>query len=135
MQPILTNPTSTVATGGSGGAGGGGAGGGLRSRRAAVINYAEPASGDEMPDAGAFDSDDSDFIASGGTRNAVRRMDGSRPSRFGAGDLTVFHAGRGVPSPQPAQMKTELDQSYLGMVPPSRFITAKGVNPTRHEYL
>jgi hypothetical protein len=23
----------------------------------------------------------------------------------------------------------------LGMVPPSRFITAKGVLPTRHEYL
>ncbi len=28
----------------------------------------------------------------------------------------------------------ELDQSYLGMIPPSRFIRAKRVEPTQHDY-
>lgn len=107
-----------------------------------MVNYAEPGSGDEFPDAGAIDSDDSDFIASGGTRTALRQ---SR-SRMGSG-MTVFHSGSGLstPQPQPLQLqsqqlkpmqteKAELEQSYLGMIPPSRFIKPKPVGPTVHEY-
>ena len=123
MQPIL-NATSTAAR--------------TSSRRGGMVNYAEPGSGDEFPDAGAIDSDDSDFVASGGTRTALRQ---SR-SRMGSG-MSVFHSGSGLSTPQvqplqPAQArppeKAELEQSYLGMIPPTRFIKAKGVGPTVHEY-
>ena len=100
---------------------GGGAAG--RSRRSTAINYAEPPSGDEGLDAGAIDSDDSDFIASGGVRTSIRR--GGRPTGG-----TPY--GRGTPQPGGSG---ELDQSYLGMIPPSRFITPKPVLPTAHEYL
>jgi len=102
-----------------------------------MINYAEPGSGDEFPDAGAIDSDDSDFVASGGTRTTLRTR-----TRLGTGML-VFHSGSGMSTPQPqapgrstpTQMdKGELDQSYLGMIPPSRFIKQKPVIPTAHEY-
>ncbi|KAF9220892.1 SNF5-domain-containing protein [Gyrodon lividus] len=130
MQPIL-NATSAVAR--------------VSTRRGGMINYAEPGSGDEFPDAGAIDSDDSDFVASGGTRTALRH---SR-SRMGTG-MSVFHSGSGVstPQPQPQQPqsqqqqqqrsthpeKAELEQSYLGMIPPSRFIKARPVGATAHEY-
>jgi len=51
----------------------------------------------------------------------------------------VFHAGQSTPlatpTPVPKQpLSTELNQSYLGMIPPSRFVTAKAVMPTKHEY-
>ncbi|TCD70765.1 Chromatin structure remodeling complex protein sfh1 [Steccherinum ochraceum] len=129
LQPILSNPTvggTTTAT---------------RSTRrgGAAINYADPGSGDEFPDAGALDSDDSDFVASGGTRSAIRNARVSRNAPTGAG---VFHSGTMTPTvvhtPQPAAAaapaKNELDQSYLGRVPPSKFIVSKPVAPTRHEY-
>lgn len=102
----------------------------------------DPGSGDEEPDAGALDSDDSDFMANHKLQTANRQSG----RRMGTG-MTVFHAGSGVSTPQPQQQhrperverydrpeKTELDQSYLGMVPPSRFIKAKPVLPTAHEY-
>jgi len=104
-----------------------------------MINYAEPGSGDEFPDSGAIDSDDSDFVASGGTRTTLRTR------RLGTG-MSVFHSGSGMSTPQPTQApgrstpvhmqadKGELDQSYLGMIPPSRFIKQKPVVPTAHEY-
>ena len=102
------------------------------------MNYAEPGSGDEFPDAGEIDSDDSDFVASGGTRTAVRAARLSSKAPVGA---SVFRAGASTPTitvraatPQ-QQKQNELDQSYLGMIPPSRFITAKPVAPTKHEYL
>ncbi|KAI9573662.1 hypothetical protein HD554DRAFT_2013099 [Boletus coccyginus] len=128
MQPILNVSSTTART---------------STRRGGMVNYAEPGSGDEFPDAGAIDSDDSDFIASGGTRTALRQ---SR-TRMGSG-ITVFHSGSGLstPQPQPLQLqsqqqlkpvqteKAELEQSYLGMVPPSRFIKPKPVGPTAHEY-
>jgi chromatin structure-remodeling complex subunit SFH1 len=101
--------------------GGGGAAG--RSRRSTAINYAEPPSGDEGLDAGIIDSEDSDFIASGGVRTSLRRV--GRPSGG-----TPY--GRGTPQPGASG---ELDQSYLGMIPPSRFIIAKPIPPTTHEYL
>lgn len=121
MQPILAAGPAVAAPVAVTGGGGGG-----RGRRAAAINYAEPGSGDEMIDAGALDSDDSDFLASGGTRGAVRRA--------GGGNSSAFHGRQGAPQPPPP-LRNELDQSYLGMVPPSRFITGKGVAPTRHDYL
>lgn len=101
--------------------GGGGTAG--RSRRSTAINYAEPPSGDEGLDAGAIDSEDSDFIASGGVRTSIRRT--GRPSGG-----TPY--GRGTPQPGASG---ELDQSYLGMIPPARFITPKPILPTSHEYL
>lgn len=121
MQPILV-PASVqaVAT--------------RTSRRGGIVNYTEPGSGDEFPDAGALDSDDSDFIASGGTRMAIRSSRLSSRAPVGA---SVFNANVPVtPMAQPtAQHRNELDQSYLGRVPPSRFITARPVALTKHEYL
>ncbi|KAG2151464.1 hypothetical protein DEU56DRAFT_880172 [Suillus clintonianus] len=125
VQPILTQPSGAAA-------------GNTRAstRRGGMINYAEPGSGDEFPDAGALESDDSDFVASGGTRTTLRTR------RMGTG-MSVFHSGSGMSTPQPqAQARStpmhndrgELDQSYLGMIPPSRFIKAKPVAPTAHEY-
>lgn len=128
VQPILNVSSATART---------------STRRGGMVNYAEPGSGDEFPDAGAIDSDDSEFVASGGTRTALRQ---SR-SRMGTGML-VFHSGSGVatPQPQPLQLqsqqqlrpiqteKAEPEQSYLGMIPPSRFIKPKPVGPTAHEY-
>ena len=124
MQPILApSSVAAVAT--------------RTSRRGGVVNYADPGSGDEFPDAGAIDSDDSDFVASGGTRQAVRQARLSSRAPVGS---SVFHAGTGsgyatpAPTVQAQPQKTELDQSYLGQVPPSRFITAKVVPETKLAY-
>ena len=121
MQPVLSAISTTQGAGDGGLRSVGGAAG--RSRRSTAINYAEPPSGDEGLDAGAIDSEDSDFIASGGVRTSIRRA--GRP----AGGTPY---GRGTPQPGGGG---ELDQSYLGMIPPSRFIVAKPVLPTAHEYL
>lgn len=132
VQPILANPTTTTTTARA------------STRRGGMVNYAEPGSGDEFPDAGALDSDDSDFVASGGTRTAVRQ---SR-TRLGTG-MSMFHSGSGFSTPQPQQPpprvtaavpvttaseKMEIEQSYLGMIPPSRFMKMRLVGPTAHEY-
>ncbi|KAG2147483.1 uncharacterized protein EDB93DRAFT_1240666 [Suillus bovinus] len=124
VQPILTQPSAAA--------------GNTRAstRRGGMINYAEPGSGDEFPDAGAIESDDSDFVGNGGMRTTLRTR------RMGTG-MSVFHSGSGMSTPQPQPQrrstpmqndKGELDQSYLGMIPPSRFIKAKPVAPTVHEY-
>ena len=62
------------------------------------------------------------------------------PSRAPAGS-SVFHAGVGASTGGAtpatggqAQQKAELDQSYLGQVPPPRFITARALMPTKLEY-
>lgn len=131
-------------------------------RRTGMVNYADPGSGDEFPDAGALDSDDSDFVASGGTRTAVRQSRAA--ARMGAGmsnGMGVFYSGNGASATQggrggvPSTLgitstmtttaatatvgmgtteKVELDQSYLGMIPPSKFIKARPVGPTAYEY-
>lgn len=98
-----------------------------------MINYAEPGSGDELD--GALDSDDSDFIASGGTKAAVRSSFRSR-----SGVTTFISSQGGTPVPAtPAQGQTagksEIDQSYVGQEPPSKFITPKPAHATKHEYL
>lgn len=115
MQPILTTP-ATAATGTRTG-----------TRRGGVINYADPGSGDEL-DAGGPDTDDSDFVASGGTRTAIRQSRGSRP--FINNTFTSFQTPQNFSSSH----KQELDQSYLGMIPPPRYITAKKAEPTKHDY-
>lgn len=113
-----------------------------RTRRAGrAINYADPGSGDELdvdgddddtyPDAGALDSDDSDFVASGGTRAATRERDRSRAGI--ASGMSIFNSTTGVTTqgpapPQPIRQiseKSEVDQSYLGQIPPSRFIKSR----------
>ncbi|KAJ7601028.1 hypothetical protein C8J56DRAFT_24231 [Mycena floridula] len=107
------------------------------SRRGGVINYADPGSGDDMPDAGALDSDDSDFVNSegGGGRSSVRRG----KARMATG-MSVFNSSTGVTTtphaapPPPRVEKAELDQSYLGMVPPARYIKQRNMAPTQHEY-
>ncbi|KAJ6504682.1 SNF5-domain-containing protein [Mycena vitilis] len=96
-------------------------------RRGGAINYADPDSGDDLPDAGALDSDDSGFLHENrlGTRQKTTR------TRMSTG-MSVFNSNTGVTTVQPAlpppplkPEKTELDQNYLGMVPPARFITTK----------
>lgn len=122
VQPILPTGAATTTR--------------TATRRGGAVSYVDPGSGDDEPDAGAIDSDDSDFAASARIAARGRRM--------GTG-MSVFHAGSGAPTPQPQQLKperqerfvperTELDQSYLGMVPPARFIKAKAMAPTAHEY-
>lgn len=119
MQPILSSASATSTR--------------AATRRGGVINYADPGSGDDLPDAGALDSDDSDFVASGGTRTSIRQ---SR-SRMTTG-MNIFNSTTGVSTPTPThtprQEKAELDQSYLGMIPPARFIKSKVMVPTAHEY-
>ncbi|KAF8967189.1 hypothetical protein BDZ97DRAFT_1656911 [Flammula alnicola] len=119
VQPILASSSTSNAR--------------TATRRGGVINYADPGSGDDIPDAGAIDTDDSDFIASGGTRTSIRQ---SR-NRMNTG-INVFNATTGVSSPRPAATprpeKAELDQSYLGMVPPAKFIKPRLMAPTPHEY-
>ncbi|KAG6885599.1 hypothetical protein C0993_012346 [Termitomyces sp. T159_Od127] len=106
MQPILAPAAAAAPLG-------------TRStaRRGAVVNYADPASGDELPDAGALDSDDSDFVASGGARLSVRAR-----------------GPRGASATPGPPQKAELDQSYLGLVPPARFIRPRHILPTQHVY-
>lgn len=115
MQPIIAAPSASTVKAGRG------------SKR---INYAEAASGEEDMeiDAGGkeLDSDDSDFIASGGVRASVRR-DSSRT----LGSYQPFNPA----TTQPSKVgQGSLDQTYLGMVPPTRFITTKAIQATRHEY-
>lgn len=122
MQPILASASNTTTGSRTG------------TRRGGVINYAEPNSGDEIePDAGERerDSDDSDFIASGGTRSAIRATRTRTGGAAGFFQYSFQQSHQASPMPQG---KLELDQSYLGMVPPAKFITAKRAEPTKHEY-
>ncbi|KAI9507622.1 SNF5-domain-containing protein [Russula earlei] len=100
-----------------------------RPRRGGVVSYADPGSGDDIPDAGEVDSDGSDFIASGGTRTAIRAARGGARTANGGG---LYVVGAPAPSAAGVTSRTELDQSYLGLIPPSRFIIAKPFAPTKH---
>ncbi|KAF5382666.1 hypothetical protein D9615_002723 [Tricholomella constricta] len=115
MQPILASSSATGAR--------------TSTRRGGVINYADPGSGDDLPDAGALDSDDSDFVASGGIRTSIRQ---SR-SRGGTYNPNTGSLTPHPPAPQKPE-KAELDQSYLGMVPPAKFIKSRLMPPTQHIY-
>ncbi|KAH6912679.1 hypothetical protein BKA70DRAFT_1370206 [Coprinopsis sp. MPI-PUGE-AT-0042] len=125
MQPVFTSTTAALLSGT-----------GRPSRRGgAVINYADPGSGD---DAGALDSEDSDFQG-----RASRQRGAGTSSAMGVFNSTTG-AGRSYGSPAPpaaptAPERAGLDQSYLGMLPPARFITAKAVpmslaGPTNHDF-
>ncbi|KAJ7213881.1 hypothetical protein GGX14DRAFT_360590 [Mycena pura] len=123
MQPILAGPQ---------------AGPSRSTRRGGAINYADPGSGDDLPDAGALDSEDSDFVNENRLGGFTRQR--SSRQRMATG-MSVFNSNTGVttvaPAAQPPPLKpekAELDQSYLGMVPPARFITSKPMALTAHTY-
>ena len=120
VQPILASTSSLTSR--------------TATRRGGVINYADPGSGDDIPDAGALESDDSEFHASAGTRPSTRQS----CTRMGTG-INVFNASTGVSSPRPTATprpeKAEPEQSYLGMVPPARFLKPRLMLPTPHTYL
>jgi hypothetical protein len=123
MQPILSG-TSTVAVATTAAATS------TRPRRGGVVSYADPGSGDDIPDAGEVDSDGSDFVASGGTRTAIRAARGTL--RVVNSTASYPAGGTPVPSAAAGVSRTELDQSYLGLIPPARFIIAKPFAPTKH---
>jgi chromatin structure-remodeling complex subunit SFH1 len=95
------------------------------------VSYADPGSGDDIPDAGEVDSDGSDFVASGGTRTAIRA---ARGGTIRVVNSTASYPAGVTPAPSAAAavLRTELDQSYLGLIPPARFIIAKPFAPTKH---
>ncbi|KAF7298788.1 SWI/SNF chromatin remodeling complex [Mycena indigotica] len=121
------------------------------SRRGGVaINYADPGSGDDIPDAGAgVDSEDSDFVNDNGEATIAPRPAGrlktAGRTRGVASGMSVFNPSTGVTTIQPSASplpqlllrpeKEELDQSYLGVVPPSRFISSRNAPMTAHSYL
>lgn len=134
MQPILSG-TSTVAVPTT--ASSSAVATSTRPRRGGVVSYADPGSGDDIPDAGEVDSDGSDFVASGGTRTAIRAARGGTTLRVI--NSTASYPAGGTPlapsaaaAAAAAHSRTELDQSYLGLIPPARFIIAKPFAPTKH---
>ena len=101
MQPILASASAS----------GGITSGRTGTRRGGVINYAEPGSDEEPerePDAGEREqnSDDSDFIASGGTRGALRASRSrtgpirTGPSTSSSPCSTTWQTTRGCSPPQ-----------------------------------
>ncbi|KAF9533084.1 hypothetical protein CPB83DRAFT_845804 [Crepidotus variabilis] len=87
-----------------------------------TVNYADPGSGDEFPDAGAIDSEDDDFLASGGVRTSIRQSRSKTAASLGA-----FKSAAGVSTPRqntgtPQPEKSSLEKSYLGLFPPPQFI-------------
>jgi chromatin structure-remodeling complex subunit SFH1 len=96
-----------------------------------MINYADPPSGDEIdvdPD-----TDDSEFNNS----KALGRISSFR-AKGGSGYATPQGAGTpalgGPASGAQGTGKHDLDQSYLGMIPPSKFLLPKLATPTRHDF-
>ena len=90
--------------------------------RTSNVNYTEAGSGDEFEEppervlpAGAVDSDDSDFQASGGTRTMVRRMG------RGPGSSAVLNA-KLTNAVSSSKDYGEPDKSHLGSVPPLHYL-------------
>ncbi|KAL1676917.1 hypothetical protein EV122DRAFT_291526 [Schizophyllum commune] len=113
MQPILNNTTATANPSTTT----------RSSRRGAAISYVEPGSDvdDDVLDAGAIDSDGSDFVASGGVRSSVRNARQRFPG--------VSSSTR-APSAAPTPPTDELDRSYLGQPPPARLLRSRLINLT-----
>ncbi|KAI9443592.1 hypothetical protein H4582DRAFT_2054570 [Lactarius indigo] len=85
----------------------------VRPRRGGVVSYADPGSGDDIPDAGEVDSDGSDFVARGGTRTVIRAV--------------------GLPQfPRPRPRHGWSWTRAIRVPPPARFIIAKPFVPTKH---
>lgn len=110
VQPIIGIQTGAATFPGAGGGGG-------RSRR--VVNYAEAGSGDDFDGGDGDTSDDSEQEQPVKRRPGRPRKDEQQP------------AADAKPT-EPA--KAELDQSYLGQVPPAKFVTSSFAKPTKHEY-
>ncbi|KAF6755936.1 hypothetical protein DFP72DRAFT_1169373 [Ephemerocybe angulata] len=81
---------------------------------------ADPGSGDDLPDAGELDSGDSDF--------------GGGPRQSGGGRQAAGQQGRGRRDGGCRSRADQVEQSYLGMVPPARFVKPRLMLPTPHEY-
>ena len=95
-------------------------------RRGGVVNYAEGASEDEF---GVDSDDDEDFVAGSGTRG------GRRGTPRASGTAGSSRTGSpSFPYAQPGSAKVELDKTYLGLVPPSKYISWKPAGKTRHEW-
>ncbi|KZV92276.1 SNF5-domain-containing protein [Exidia glandulosa HHB12029] len=110
VQPVIGPQTGATAFPGVTGGG--------RSRR--VVNYAEAGSGDDFDGGEGSSSDESD------QEQPVRRRPG-RPRKD-------EQQAAATPAAPPPPAKAELDQSYLGQVPPAKFITSTFAKPTKHEY-
>ncbi|KAF8323635.1 uncharacterized protein EI90DRAFT_3061361 [Cantharellus anzutake] len=109
-------------------------------RRRGVINYAE---GDDDDDNFGMESDDDEEFTAIGERGGKRRGGSGTGGRSGSVPGSAGGAGGGggsgsrVGSPGASvngPVRAELDKSYLGMIPPSRFVSSKWVSKTRHEY-
>ncbi|KAI6140376.1 hypothetical protein EDD17DRAFT_1802981 [Pisolithus thermaeus] len=88
-----------------------------------------PPHADELADAGALDSDDSDFMASGRTRTAVRQSRAAeRGCAFNAGDDRQYGSGGGD------NRKGGIESKLFWDDPPSKFIKARPIGPTAYEY-
>lgn len=100
---------------------------GAQRRRGGVINYAEGLSDDDFGDS----EDDEEFTkdkngASGSKRSTPRLGSGPGSSSFRVGS-----PASGTPQ---REVRQELDKSYLGLIPPSRYFSSKPVSKSRHDY-
>jgi chromatin structure-remodeling complex subunit SFH1 len=117
MQPILQSSLSLNPR--------------IAARRAGMINYAEPASGDEL-DAEA-DSDNDSELASGkapGRTSSFR----ARGSGYNTPQGTSSPSLGGQHSLLQALGKQDPNQSYLGLIPPTKLLQTKPATLTRHEH-
>lgn len=88
-------------------------------RRGGVINYAEGASDDEF---GVDSEDDEDFSGRASSKRSTPRL--------GTASFRVGSPSGGMPHRE----KQELDKNYLGLMPPSRYVSSKPALKTRHDY-
>ncbi|KAF8316161.1 hypothetical protein DL93DRAFT_797049 [Clavulina sp. PMI_390] len=116
---LLMQPISTTAASHNTGAAISLAALGPTRRRGGVVNYAEGGSDDEFE---AAESENDDESGKGGSKRGTPRLGG--PS---------FRVGSPSTAP-PAPVKQELDKSYLGLIPPSKFFSTKAFNKMRHDY-
>lgn len=96
---------------------------GAQRRRGGVINYAEGLSDDDFGDS----DDDEDKNGAAGSKRSTPRL-GSGP---GSSSFRVGSPSTGTPQ---REVKQELDKSYLGLIPPSRYFSSKPVTKSRHDY-
>lgn len=99
---------------------------GAQRRRGGVINYAEGLSDDDFGDS-EEDEESKDKSGAGGSKRSTPRL-GAGP---GSSSFRVGSPSSGTPQ---REVKHELDKSYLGLIPPSRFFSSKPVSKTRHDY-
>lgn len=124
MQPVVSstafaNPTLSASVVGSSTRGASG-----RATRA-VVNYADPGSGDDLDMKGDDEEDDSgdeDFTGSRIARRDKPMMNAARAAAGNAG-------GAGGSSEAENQQ-----QSYLGRQPPNKLITSRVAQPAKHQY-